>query len=273
MIWVRGRIVPDDALAVSVLDRTFEHGLGLFETLRTWSGQPTLLPRHLDRLTCSAAELGLPYDRDALPDRAAVRELLAADGHEADAMLRITLSGGITASSGSTLWMRSFALPHAASTGIILGPAGPVRSDMLVGHKTLNYWTNRIMYESARSGGFDECVTISPDGSLWEGSRSNLFVVVEDQVLTPPCAGKVLPGIMRGLILERGARLGLDVREAPLSLLDRLLRPEEVFLSNSVRGIVPVRQWGEARYPAPGPIVRRLWDDILPWLESGGTIT
>jgi branched-chain amino acid aminotransferase len=273
MIWVSGRIVPDDALAISVLDRTFEHGLGLFETLRTWSGQPTLLPRHLDRLTRSAAELGLPYDRQALPDREAVRALLAADGREADAVLRITLSGGISESSGSTLWMRSFALPPAAAAGIILGPAGPVRVDVLASHKTLNYWPYRIMYENARRGGFDECVTISPDGSLWEGSRSNLFVVMEDQMLTPPCAGKVLPGIMRGLILERGARLGLDVREAPLSLLDRLLRPEEVFLSNSVRGILPVRQWGEARYPAPGPVTRRLWDDILPWLESGGTIT
>jgi len=273
MIWVSGRIVPDDALAISVLDRTFEHGLGLFETLRTWSGQPTLLPRHLDRLTRSAAELGLPYDRQALPDREAVRALLAADGRAADAMLRITLSGGISESSGSTLWMRSFALPPAAAAGIILGPAGPARVDVLASHKTLNYWPNRIMYENARSGGFDECVTISPDGSLWEGSRSNLFVVMEDQILTPPCAGKVLPGIMRSLILERGARLGLDVREAPLSLLDRLLRPEEVFLSNSVRGILPVQQWGEARYPAPGPVTRRLWDDILPWLESGGTIT
>ncbi len=273
MIWVRGRIVPDDALAISVLDRTFEHGLGLFETLRTWSGQPTLLPRHLDRLTRSAAELGLPCERDALPDREAVQALLAADGRAADAMLRITLSGGISESSGATLWMRSFALPPAPAAGIILGPAGPARVDMLAGHKTLNYWTNRILYENARSSGFDECLSISPDGSLWEGSRSNLFVVMEDQILTPPCTGKVLPGIMRSLILERGARLGLDVRETPLNLLDRLLRPEEVFLSNSVRGILPVRQWGEARYPAPGPVSRRLWDDILAWLESGGTIT
>src|SRR5208337_904230 len=165
MIWVRGRIVPDDALAISVLDRTFEHGLGLFETLRTWSGQPTLLPRHLDRLTRSAAELGLPHDREALPDREAVRALLAADGREADAML----------------WMRSFALPPAAPAGVILGPAGPVRVDVLASHKTLNHWPNRIMYENARGGGFDECVTISPDGNLWEGSRSNLFVVMEDQ--------------------------------------------------------------------------------------------
>ncbi len=273
MIWVRGQIVPDDGLSISVLDRTFEHGLGLFETLRTWNGQPTLLPQHLDRLTRSAAELGLPLDRQALPDRDAVRALLEADCRRGDAMLRITLSGGISESSGSTLWMRSFPLPSLAANGIILGPAGPARVDMLASHKTLNYWPNRILFENAKSGGFDECVTISPDGHLWEGSRSNLFMVMEDQVLTPPCAGKLLPGILRSVILERGARLGLDVCESPLSLLDRLLRPEEIFLSNSVRGIMPVRQWGEASYPAPGPITRRLWDDILPWLESGGAIT
>ena len=54
MIWVGGRIVPDDALRVSVLDRTFEHGLGLFETLRTWNGRAPLLDRHLARMTRSA---------------------------------------------------------------------------------------------------------------------------------------------------------------------------------------------------------------------------
>ncbi len=158
-----------------------------------------------------------------------MRALPKADGRAADAMLRITLSGGTSESSGSTLWMRSCALLSAAAAGIILDPAGPARVDVLASHKTLNYWPNRIMYENARSGGFDECVTISPDGSLWEGSRSNLFVVMEDQILTPPCASKVLPRIVRGLILERGAKLGLDVREAALSLLDRLLQPGESF--------------------------------------------
>ena len=215
MIWVRGRIVADDALAISALDRTFQHGLGLFETLRTWKGQPTLLTRHLDRLTRSAAELGLPLNRQDLPDQAAVRDLLAADGRESDAMLRITVSGGISESAGCTLWMRSFALPRAAEDGVILGPAGPARVDVLAGYKTLNYWPNRILYENAHCGGFDECLTLSPDGHLWEGSRSNLFMVVEDQILTPPCTGKILPGIMRGLILERGVRLGLDVANRP----------------------------------------------------------
>jgi branched-subunit amino acid aminotransferase/4-amino-4-deoxychorismate lyase len=276
MIWVRGRIVGDDELRVSVLDRTFEHGLGLFETFRTWKGHPTLLPRHLDRLGRSANELGLPLERLSVPDGEAVRSLLLADGRQGDAMLRITLSGGLTGSHGSTLWMRSFPLPPPVREGgIVLGPAWPSRVDPLAGYKTLNYWPNRLMFEDARAKEFDECVTITPDGNLWEGSRSNLFVVVGGELLTPPCggAGGVLPGVMRALILERAARIGLEAREMPLGLFDRLFRPEEVFLSNSVRGIMPVGRWGEARYPAPGPITLRLWDEILPWLESGGTTT
>ncbi len=251
MIWVRGQIVADEALSVSVLDRTFEHGLGLFETFRTWNSRPTLLPRHLDRLTRSAAELGVPCDREALPDARAVQSLLEADGRQGDAMLRITLSGGLSESAGSTLWMRSFELPPSSPAGIVLGPAGLARVDMLARHKTLNYWPNRILYQTARDGGFDEALTLSPDGHVWEGSRSNLFLVMENELITPPSTGKLLPGIMRAVILERAPMLGLEVRETPFSLLDRLLAPEEIFLCNSVRGIMPVHRWGEAEYPAP----------------------
>jgi branched-subunit amino acid aminotransferase/4-amino-4-deoxychorismate lyase len=270
MIWTRGGLVADDELKVSVLDRTFEHGLGLFETFRTWNGHATLLPRHLDRLARSASELGLPLEPAQCPDESAVRALLRAEGRTGDARLRITLSGGLSASHGSTLWMRASDLPPPnPAGGIRLGKAWPARTDPLAGYKTLNYWPNRLMFEDARAGGFGECVTISPDGLLWEGSMSSLFAVVDGQLLTPPCAGRALPGIMRSLILERGPRLGLDVREAPLGLLDRLFRPEEVFLTNSVRGIMPVGEWGEARFPVPGPVARRLWDDIRSWLESG----
>jgi branched-chain amino acid aminotransferase len=272
MIWVRGGIVADDALAISVLDRTFEHGLGLFETLRTWNGHATLLSRHLDRLTRSAATLGIPLDSLALPAAEDLRNLALADGRAGDAMFRITLSGGINESGGSTLWMRSFPLPPpAAEAGLVVGPARPARVDPLASHKTLNYWPNRLMYEQARREGFDECVTLSPDGNIWEGSRSNLFIVEGGELRTPPPSGPILPGIMRGLILEMTDRLGLDVHEAPVGLFDGLFQPEEVFLSNSVRGINPVRAWGEARFPAPGPVTRRLWDEIRRWLESGGT--
>jgi branched-chain amino acid aminotransferase len=271
MIWVRGQIVADDALKISVLDRTFEHGLGLFETFRTWSRHPTLLPRHLDRLVASACALGLPLDPADLPDQDSVFELMEADGRTGDSRLRITLSGGLTESSGSTLWMRSFPLPPPLpESGLVVGPVHRASADSLAGHKTLNYWANRRMYESAEEEGFDECLTSGTDGSLWEASRSNLFVVVNGRLLTPPCDGRILPGVMRALILERAKRLGLAVHETPIRMFDASFQPSEVFLTNSSRGIMPVGKWGEANFPAPGPVAQGLWDDILPWLESGG---
>ncbi len=122
----------------------------------------------------------------------------------------------------------------------------------LAGHKTLNYWQNRLMFDDAHGKGCDESLSISPDGIVWEGSRSNIFVVIDGELLTPPCDGRVLPGIMRALVLEQAVRLGLNVRETPLRLVDPSFRPQEVFLTNSVRGIMPVGRWGDARYPRPG---------------------
>src|SRR5947209_19031845 len=100
MIWVGGRVVPDDALTVSVLDRTFEHGLGLFETLRTWNGRAPLLERHLARMDRSARTLGLPIDSVRLPDGDAVAALREAEGIVGDVALRVTLSGGLAGSGG-----------------------------------------------------------------------------------------------------------------------------------------------------------------------------
>src|SRR5436305_6346359 len=111
MIWVGGRLVADDALSVSVLDRSFEHGLGLFETLRTWNRRAPLLDRHLARMTRSAEALGLPLDRAQLPNSRAVAELVEESLLEGDAMLRITLTGGRSDSGGSIIWMRTARLP------------------------------------------------------------------------------------------------------------------------------------------------------------------
>lgn len=270
MIWTRGGIVADDFLTVAVTDRTFEHGLGLFETLRTWAGRPTLLPRHLDRMTRSARTLGLPIDGVQLPRTDDVRALLKADGREGDAMLRITMSGGVSSTQGATAWMRSAPLPPSSGDGIRLGTAGPARLDPLAAHKSLNYWPYRLLGEKARAEGCDEALLIDPKGCVLEGSRTNVFFVVRGALVTPPTDGRILPGVMRGLVIGRARQLGIEVEETALSLLDRRLQPDEVFLTNAVRGILPVGRWGQAAFPAPGAVTKRIWDDVRCWLEGEG---
>jgi branched-chain amino acid aminotransferase len=269
MIWFRGTLLDDDSLKLSVLDRTFEHGLGLFETLRTWNGHPTLLGRHLERLTHSARQLGLPLDPRSLPDPAAVKALLDQIGEPGDARLRITLSGGVHSNSEGMLWMRSQPVPPPRrGGGLKLGPCRPARTDPLASHKTLNYWPNRLYHEECLAQGFDECLLISPDGCLLEGCRSNLFLVAGGRLLTPAVDGRIVPGIMRRLVLERAAALGIETVETSLRLSGP--QPDELFLTNAVGGIMAVERWGEVCFPCPGPITKRLRDDTLAWLESGG---
>jgi len=142
--------------------------------------------------------------------------------------------------------------------------------DPLARHKTLNHWRKRIAYETALADGSHEVLCITPTEMVCEGSRSNLFLVVGQQLWTPSADGPLLPGIMRRVVLEQAAHLGLETVEAPLPLAN-VATADEAFLTNSVRGVAPISMLINHRFPAPGPITSRLWGAILAWLESGGT--
>lgn len=269
MIWTRGELVADDALAVSVLDRTFEHGLGLFETLRTWNGRTTLLHRHLDRLCRSAEALGLPLNPAELPDHDAVNVLRRADGlGEGDRVIRITASGGTTERNSSRVWMRTLPLPaEPPPGGVRLGVIQTIApGNPLDRHKSLNYWWNRVMHEAARSEGCDEVLLATPDGQIWQGSRTNLFLVRDGRLTTPGPHGPFLSGILRETLLLNVRRWGIEVCEEPIDR-DRLAEADEVFLTNSVRGIIPVGCWEDRAWTAPGPWTHRLQRRLGEWLE------
>lgn len=286
MIWVGGRVVPDDALRVSVLDRTFEHGLGLFETLRTYGGVPSLLERHLARLARSAHELGLPLTDVERPDRQAVAALVDAQGVGHDVTLRITLSGGLGPTGGATLWMRCGPLPppsrHEGAL-VDLGAWWVHAHDPFSKHKTLNYWSRRRAHESASQIGFDEVLSIGglPGARVvWEGSRTNVFAVHGRTLITPSLDGPLVPGVMRGLVVERAPELGLELVEDRGLKLSEMAAADEVFLTNSVRGIVPVRAMVDASpghgrwaWRAPGDWTRRLRILVDDWLGQGGRRT
>ena len=272
MIWVSGEIVPDDALKISVLDRTFEHGLGLFETLRTWNGRAVLLGRHLARMTRSARELGLPLDPSALPDDAAVAALLAAETREGDSVLRITLSGGTSRDGGSVVWMRARPLPAATPVGgVELIPTWGVvqQRDPLARHKSLNYWSRRLAQEHFGERESWEALLVDPEGLAWEGSRTNVFAIHRGTLLTPPERGWLVPGIMRRVVLERAEQMAVETSEENLSL-DTLRTASEVFVTNSVRGVVPVHRLEGRLFADAKPLTMRIRSEVCRWLNCGG---
>jgi branched-chain amino acid aminotransferase len=276
VIWSNGVIVPDDALQISVLDSTFEHGLGLFETLRTWNGHPTLLSLHVERLERSAGELDLTVDPTHLPDAAAVFHLIEANRASLtpgqDVRLRLTLSGGCvtTVGSCSTLWMTAGPLPPTRESGVIVTLTAKVADDdCLARHKTLNYWRMRIAHANGVANRSDDVLCLTPGGFICETCRANIFLIEAGRVYTPGLGGPLLPGIMRAVVLARARHLGLEAVECLLPL-DRIRTADEAFLTSSLRGMLPITRLLDRELPSPGPVTRQLWRDVSNWLEAGG---
>lgn len=285
MIWTPSGIVQDHALSISVLDRTFEHGLGLFETMRTWNGRASLLPRHLQRLKNTAETLNLPLDPASLPTHHDVQALVHASGITGDARLRLVASGGTPDGQPCSVWLRCWPLepgkPHMTVgfqwfAGQLLNPLGE--------YKTLNYWGRRRLIEFVQKLDWvDEILLFDPTlttyaNDVWEGTHTNLFAVRHDaqgpKLITPRNGPyHILQGLMRQVVLERARDAGFRVEVNRLTI-DDVRNADEVFLTNAVRGIIPVgRLHGpeDRDLDAPGPVTKRLWEShVLPWLERGG---
>lgn len=274
LVWVAtptsgGQFVPAGACAVPLDDRGLRYGDALFETMRVDRGGLPFAARHLARLREGLAFLGFPDIE--LTDQmilSACREIARRNGvHSGFLRLTASRAGG----------PRGFAPPAEASWRLI-AEAGPM--DDLSGMPAavtcvLAPWRQDAAYPGSRvksssaldkvlamrhaeALGADECLFMNESGHLVEGTRANVFVVAGGELLTPDLASGPLPGIARGLVLERAARHGLKVREAKIPE-DLAADAQELFLTSALRGIVPVRALAGRSYAgAPGPVTRQV---------------
>ena len=255
-LWLNGRIVQGADAALSLFDRGARDGEGLFETLRIYRGEPLDWDRHMERLVLSAAELGLPVPPSPGALRDALGELLRVQGL-VEAVARITVTrgmpGGRPVRTGAWIEVETSAsrLWRGARTGecrVILSKR-PFHPGAIGRYKTTSRLAYSLAREEASAAGADETLLWSEDGEVLEGATSNLFVVVEGEVRTPPLARGILPGIVRAWVLAACARLGIAAREAVVPR--RALREsDEIFLTNSVQEVAPVSAVED--HPVPG---------------------
>jgi len=258
-IHLNGRLIEESVARIDPADRGFLLADGLFETLRVYDGQPFMLEAHLARLAQGAAALGLPMPPTEVIARAA-GETLGANGFR-QASLRITLTRGAgqrgllpPAKPLPTLLVVGHPLgrpPPAALTAQISSIRRNERSP-LSRLKSLAYLDNVLALREAASAGFDEALMLNAAGRLAGGSRSNLFLVLAGELVTPPPSEGVLAGIVRGAVLDLSHEAGIAAREAQLTLSD-VERASEVLVCNSLLEVKPLIQVGERRL-APGPV-------------------
>ena len=287
---VDGRLMPAEGAHISVYDRGFQLGDGVFETLRVRGGHPTELAEHVARLHRSAdgLDITLPDDLDAQLS-AGIGALLAADGLDGpsgDASVRITISRGPFRGRGLLPPAEVVAATVAIQAWPVLAPpadhlerglhlvASAIRRDPANPIVTLKT-TSRADYVyarlEARRAGADDALFLTIDDHLSEGTTANIFLVRGGDLATPSLDCAILPGTTRSWLLAWGARVGLRPVEGRLTP-DDLASADEAFLSSSVAGVLPVTRFegGPVGDGRPGPWTRRARADREAMILAGG---
>ncbi|MEV4255410.1 aminotransferase class IV [Spirillospora sp. NPDC049652] len=254
-VWVNGALLDPDEAVVSVFDHGVLVGDGVFETVKAVDGEPFALTRHLRRLARSAAGLGLPA-----PDEAAlaggVREALATAPEWPLARIRITYTSGpgpLGSERGkdgtTTTVIVAEQNPFPETADVVVVPWARNERGALSGLKTTSYAENALSLAYARERGGGEAIFGNLAGNLCEGTGTNVFLVLDGELVTPTLEAGCLAGVTRALVLEW---CGGVERDVPLS---ELYRAEEAFLASTTRNVQPIRKVDGTVLPAaPGPI-------------------
>ena len=256
--WVNGTIVESAEALVSVFDHGLTVGDGVFETAKVVDGVPFALTRHLERLTASARGMGLP-DPDIPLVRHAIEETLTENDAGTPLRLRITFTGGISplgsdrGDGAPTLVVAAAPLKAwPPSSAVATVPWTRNERSATAGLKTTSYAENVVALAHAHANGAAEAVLANTVGNVCEGTGSNVFLVLDGDLVTPPLSSGCLAGVTRALVLEWTDAVERDVAMADLG------RAEEVFLTSSTRDVHGVHAVdGRTLDGAPGPVTRR----------------
>ena len=259
--WINGNLLSDSSTpVVGVTDHGLTVGDGVFEAVKVVAGRPFALTLHLERLARSARGLGLPdVDLDAV--RRGVAAVLD-DQVLPLGRLRITYTGGPAplgsgrAGAGAatpTLIVVADAMgawPETTAVATVPWPRN--ERGALAGFKTTSYAENVIALAEAARTGASEAIFANLAGHLCEGTGSNVFYVVDDELRTPSLASGCLAGVTRRLVLEWYG--GREVDEP----IETVTRASEVFLVSTTRDVQAVSRWDDVELLAPGPVTRKV---------------
>jgi len=276
--WLNSAWIDEADAQVSIRDTGFLHAAGVFTTMRGFQGRIFAAQRHLERIRRSCDALFIPLQQTDAELKDVFQKILEKN-NLIDARLRLTVTRGAARQdplhglrlSPTTLLTAAALEPYPEQyyergmTVVVLDEQKLNPMDMQAGHKTLNYFSRLAALHEAGRRSAGEALWFDVHNQLQSGCISNVFVVKNERLLTPPTtaeAGKrtcVLPGVTRAVVLELAAAAGIGAGREAINI-NQLLDADEVFLTNSIMQVMPVcrierKAIGDDR---PGPITLRL---------------
>ncbi len=282
---IDGTLLDPSEARISVFDRGFLYGDSVYEVVRTYGGAPFELDAHLARLAHSAERVGLDLPWDARRTaREIARTLEAAGGDEppdleaapwnvGERYVRVVMTRGageigldpaLAVDPRAIVIVRAVQGPPLAAyrDGVMACVVGVQRNAPEAvdpSAKTGNYLSQVLAVREARAHGAYEAIMLDRDGFVTEGSTSNVFAVRGGALWTPPLAAGILEGVTRGVVLGLARAAAIPLREEAMRPVD-LESADELFITSTVREIVPVTRLGRAPVGGgrPGPVTSRL---------------
>lgn len=265
MVWLNGSLQLVSEAAISPFDHGITVGDGVFETMISYTGVPFAFTRHHQRLERSAAAMGLEVrPLEELRD-ASIELLKANELTDQLARIRITLTGGPAplgserGDSPQTTLIAATPTPDLGETvDVSVVPYTRNENGALLGLKTTSYGENVVALSFAKERGSGEAIFANTKGELCEGTGSNIFIVSDGQLVTPPLAGGCLAGVTRALTIELSEQEGIPVSEKAVPLV-ALHQASEAFLTGTTREVQPIRNVDGMELPnVPGEITAKL---------------
>ena len=250
-MWLNGELVDDVSPAVFANDHGFLLGDGVFDTLAIRNGTPTFLDRHLRRLRAGVDRLliaNTPTDEELT---SALFQLIEANSIDA-ARVRITITPGPGPSprdrGTQPLTVIATSPLDKAAPSVSLCTVQWTRNERspLAGIKSTSWGENASILRYAATNGFDNAILCDNSGRLSECTTSNLYLVIDERIVTPSLDSGCLPGIIREVLIDEQFVSEQDLMPSDLALAT------EIFISSSITGVVPVHCVDERSYATHG---------------------
>lgn len=283
-VYIDGKFYEEQDAKISVFDHGLLYGDGIFEGIRAYNGRVFKLKEHIERLYYSAKAILLTIPITPEEMTKAVVETCRMNNLR-DGYVRLVVTRGVgTLGLNPNRCKRPSVIVIAGK--IQLYPEEMYKNGMEIvtvpttrnlvnavnpAIKSLNYLNNILAKIEANIAGVEEAIMLNSEGFVAECTGDNIFIVKKGQLLTPPLSAGALYGITRGVAMELGRELGLQVGEPNLTRYD-LFNADECFLTGTGAELIPVvkidgRQIGAGE---PGPVTRQLTERYHTLTKSTG---
>ncbi len=282
IINVNGQLHTSETAKISVLDRGFLFGDSIYEVTDAQDSHPLFIEEHLDRLWQSAKKIDmiLPYTREFIKDQLG-KTLERLDVKRAYIRIIVTRGVGDISLSPQSSSTFSFVIitkelqPNPSwwydkGVEVIIAKTKRTAKDSIdPSIKSGNYLNNVMAHNEAVKRGVFDAIMLNHEGQITEGTTSNIWMVKDDQFITPPIKDGILEGITRKMLLKLLSKKKLKYSESTISESD-ILSADEVFLTSSTRRILPVVKINDTLIggAVPGPKTRQLIELYEDFLKS-----